>query len=167
MTKYFRIGSVALICLYFWHYASTYTEWHFIDSANIIFHEAGHVIFSFFGEFIHIAAGSGFQIALPLFISLYFFFDRQMISGALCLLWVGQNMLNVSMYAGDAVATQLPLLGGDGSIHDWHYLLAVTGKLDQAASIAGTIYTMGIITMTLGTMLSFYFAWVKKKLFHK
>ncbi|MBY0376904.1 hypothetical protein K2P96_02940, partial [Patescibacteria group bacterium] len=71
MNKYLRTISTLAVCAYFWHYVFTDTDWHFIDNANLIFHEAGHVIFSLFGTFIHVLMGSGFQIALPLFITLY------------------------------------------------------------------------------------------------
>jgi hypothetical protein len=113
----------------------------------------------FFGEFIHILMGSGFQVALPLFISLYFFYHRQNISGALCLQWVGQNLLNVSIYAGDSIKMQLPLLGGDSVIHDWNYLLTTLNVLKYTDQIAAAIYTLGTITIFVGTMLALYYAW--------
>ncbi|MGC9605186.1 MAG: hypothetical protein ABSF56_00265 [Minisyncoccia bacterium] len=162
MNRYLRLASVAAVCAYFWYYAKTYTEWHFIDNANLVFHEAGHAIFFFLGMFVKIAAGSGFQVALPLFISLYFFVRGQKISGALCLLWVGQNLLNVSVYAGDAVNMQLNLLGGDAVIHDWNYLLSALGVLRYTSEIASTIYMTGLATIFLGTVLSLYYSWVEE-----
>jgi len=162
MNRYIRISLAVIVCAYFWYYAKTYTDWHFIDYVNLIFHEAGHVIFSFFGMFIKIAAGSGFQIAIPLFISLYFFFHAQKISGAICLLWVGQNLLNVSIYAGDAMKMQLDLLGGDNVIHDWNYLLNAMGLLGHANAVASIIYSLAIIILIAGTILSIYLSFTKK-----
>lgn len=159
MKKYGRLALVILACAYFWYYAKTYTEWHFIDYVNLIFHEAGHVIFGFFGEFIRIAMGSGFQVLLPACIAGYFFYTGQRISGALTLLWVGQNLLNVSIYAGDAVNMQLPLLGGDSVIHDWNYLLSTLNVLRYTPLIAGTIYGAGLLTMSAGTALAILFAY--------
>jgi hypothetical protein len=157
--KYTRLFFTTILCIYFWECAKTYTDWHFIDSVNLIFHEAGHSIFFFLGQYIQIAAGSGFQIALPLFISLYFFAHNQKTSGSICLLWVGQNLLNVSVYAGDAIKMDLPLLGGDNVIHDWNYLLDTMGILKYTNSIAGVIYFIGICTITLATILSLYYVW--------
>jgi len=162
MNKYFRTIFVVATCSYFWYYASSYTEWHFIDYSNLIFHEAGHAIFSFFGTFIQVLMGSGFQVGLPLFISLYFFFHSQKISGALCLLWVGQNLLNVSIYAGDAIRMELDLLGGDSAIHDWSYLLNTLGILKYTPRVALGIYILGIIVISLGTIFSIYYAWNKE-----
>jgi hypothetical protein len=162
MTKYFRTISIALVCTYFWYYARTYTEWHFIDNANLIFHEAGHAIFFFVSEFLNIAAGSVFQVALPLFIAIYFFIQGQRISSSLCLLWVGQNLLNVSVYAGDAIVTQLPLLGGDSVIHDWNYLLSTLDILKYTPKIAAAIYFIGIIFLVVGAVLSLYYSWTSE-----
>ncbi len=151
-----------LPCIYFWHYALTYADWHFIDNVNLIFHEAGHTIFSLFGEFITIAAGSGFQVALPVAITLYFFFTDQKISSMICLMWVGQNLLNVSIYAGDAIKMQLPLLGGDSVIHDWNYLLSTTNTLKYTYTIASILYWSGVLIIFFAAVLTLYFTLTKK-----
>lgn len=158
-SRYFipKIISVGVICLYFWNYALNPARWNFIDSANLIFHEAGHSIFFFFGDFIQAAMGSGLQILLPLFISAYFFFTGQKISASLCLLWVGQNFISVSLYAGDAVRMQMDLLGGEAVTHDWNYLLSTAGLLKYTSLIAGLLHFAGIICLMLGTAAAIYF----------
>lgn len=161
--KYTRLIGVILACAYFWYYAFTYTDWHFLDYVNLIFHEAGHTIFSFLGMYIKIAAGSGLQIFLPLFISVYFFLQHQRISGALSLLWVGQNLLNVSIYARDAEVMQLDLLGGDSVIHDWNYLLSTINALHYTHIIANVLYIGGLIIIFAGTALALSFAFEKKE----
>jgi hypothetical protein len=152
-----RFIGATLASAYFIYYVVTAREWHFIDTVNLIFHEAGHTIFSFFGEFTHVLMGSGFQVLLPLSIALYFFYTGQRLSGAITLMWVGQNLINVSIYAGDSIAMQLPLLGGDSSTHDWHYLLTTTHLLNETPQVAATIYGLGIFTISLGIALAFYF----------
>ncbi|MCK9344502.1 MAG: hypothetical protein M0P64_00055 [Candidatus Pacebacteria bacterium] len=162
MSRYFRTAFVALTCAYFWYYAQTYTAWHFIDNVNLIFHEAGHAIFFFAGEFFQIAAGSIFQAMLPLVFVGYFFINAQNISAVLCLLWVGQNLLNISVYAGDAVMMNLPLLGGDAVEHDWNYILSSLDILRYTPTIASCIYGLGIAFLVLGTASAIYFAWTKE-----
>jgi hypothetical protein len=153
-----RLIGVTLASAYSLYYASTGSEWHFIDNADLIFHEAGHVIFIFCGDFITVCMGSGFQILLPLFISLYFFFHRQRISGALCLMWVGMNLISVSVYAGDAIAMQLPLLGGDGVTHDWNHILTTLDILQYTPQVAATLYALGILAIGLGIALAYRFS---------
>jgi hypothetical protein len=156
--KYVRIVGAAIASAYFLYCAFTPRNWHFIDNVNLIFHEAGHTIFSFFGEFIKITMGSGFQVLLPLSIALYFFYTRQRYAGAITLMWVGQNLINVSIYAGDAIAMQLPLLGGDSVIHDWNWLLTYIDILNWTPVVAMTLNTVGFCTIVLGILLSFMFA---------
>lgn len=153
MNKNIQYALASSACIYFWYYAKTYTEWHFIDNANLIFHEAGHTIFYFFGQFISIAMGSGLQILLPLFILVYFFIKNKNIEGSLCLMWTGQNFLNVSIYAGDAIKMSLDLLGGDTVIHDWNYLLGTTHLLKYTEIVGKTFYGIGIIIILIATVL--------------
>lgn len=157
-TKHLKLISVIIVSVYFLYYTSTYTKWHFIDNVNLIFHEAGHSIFSFFGEFINILAGSTFQVALPLFFTIYFFRNSQKISSALCMQWVGQNLLNVSVYAGDARTMNLDLLGGDGVGHDWNYLLRTLGLLNQTDTVASIIYIIGVTTVSIGIALALFYS---------
>ena len=161
MSKYIKLLSLFFVCAYFLNYISTYKDWHFIDNVNLIFHEAGHTIFFFLGHFLSVLAGSGFQVALPIFFSIYFFAKQQKISGSLCLLWVGQNLLNVSIYAGDAINMNLDLLGGDSVIHDWNYLLDTVGILKYTGTIASMIYFLGIINISLGSVFSIYYSWIE------
>ncbi|MEI8061804.1 MAG: hypothetical protein WCG97_00705 [bacterium] len=159
---YSRLILTTVAFVYSLYYGFTYTSWHFIDYVDLIFHEAGHSIFSFLGEFVQVAAGSGFQITLPLFISIYFFYLGQKVSGSLCLMWVGINLFNVSVYAEDATAMQLNLLGGDSVIHDWNYLLSNTGLLKYTEVIASDIYILGWLMILVGTILGFYYSWNKE-----
>lgn len=156
--KFIKILLVLLVSAYFIYYINTYTEWHFLDSVNLIFHEAGHTIFFFLGNFFRVLAGSWFQISLPLFISIYFFWNQQNISGSICLMWVGQNMISVSIYVKDAILMQLPLLGGDSVIHDWNFILNELGILHLAPSIASIFYYAGIVAIMIGILSAVYFA---------
>ena len=150
---------VALITsLYFFWCAYDPYQWHFIDGVNLIIHEAGHFIFGFFGEFIMIGGGSLFQVIMPALFVGYFWYNEKYYSAALVLFWVGESILNVSVYAGDAVALQLPLLGGQDSVHDWNYLLSSLNLLPATAKIAGAIRLLGTIAIALAALGSIRFA---------
>ncbi len=148
-----RILGLAFAFAYFAHAAFTPSEWHFIDNVNLIFHEAGHTIFMFFGEFIHVLMGSGFQVLLPLSIALYFWYTGQRISSGITLMWAGQSLVNVSVYASDAVAMQLPLLGGDSVHHDWNYLLTATHLLSHTPQVASALYALGCLLIFGGALV--------------
>ena len=143
-----------LVSAYFVYYCFTYTGWHFIDSVNLIIHEAGHVVFMFFGTFMHILGGSLFQVLFPCVFVFYFYRQQEYFSASLVLFWVGQNLLNVSVYASDAIVMQLPLLGGDTSGHDWHNLLQMTGLLNYTAIIGSSIFVAGILVIICAIFFS-------------
>ena len=134
------------------------TQWHLIDGVNLLIHEAGHIVFRPFGEFMMIAGGSLFQVIMPLLFVGYFAYDRKFYSAALVLFWVGESILNVSVYAADSLALQLPLLGGSDSMHDWNYLLSSLNLLPATAKVAGTIRVLGTLTIIGAAVGSSWFA---------
>ncbi len=156
--KLWPIIGTALCVAYFWHYMFTFTDWHFIDTVNLIFHEAGHTILFFMPGVIVALAGSAFQIIIPLLIAIYFFYQEQNISASICLMWMGQNFLNVSVYAGDAINMNLDLLGGDSVIHDWNYILSNLNLLQHTHSIALTFFWIGILAIVIGSVASLNYA---------
>lgn len=166
--KYLKIGFSILIILYFFSYlnsAKDLSDWKMIDSVNLIFHEAGHTIFFFFGEFIQVLAGSAFQILVPLVFTIYFFlFRREYYSASILLFWVGQNIINVSIYMGDSIRQQLPLLGGESVIHDWNYILSSTGLLKYTDTLATITFNFGCLVIIVAAVLSIYLAFNEREI---
>lgn len=108
-----------------------------IDYINLLIHEGGHGIFKIFGKFIHAFGGTLAQILIPGMFVVFYFKKKNKIPAQISLLWLGQNLINISIYASDARAQKLPLLGGKKVYHDWTYLLRETGLLnyDQEAGL--------------------------------
>jgi len=75
----------------------------------------------------------------------YFARTRQRYAASVTMAWVGVNLLNVSRYIGDARAQQLPLLGGEDSIHDWWYLLINWDLLPRDLVIARWVHFFGVV----------------------
>ena len=140
-----RLGVALAAAAYFLWAAAHPDSWRLIDGVNLVMHEAGHVVFRPFGEFLTIAGGSLFQVIVPLVFAGYFYLNRKPFSCALVLFWAGESLLNVSVYAADSVAMQLPLLGGDNSIHDWNYMLDHLGLLGRTAGIAFVLRVLGTL----------------------
>jgi len=107
---------------------STYAHmgWVFLLSGvDLGVHELGHLLTMFWlpRPFVA-AAGSIAQVAVPLVLAVYFWRRRADAFGtALMLAWAAESLNSVSVYAGDAAARALPLLGGNSVGHDWAYLL--------------------------------------------
>jgi hypothetical protein len=116
-----------------------------IDNADLVIHEAGHFFFRLFGKFIYTAGGTLMQIIIPSLIIFYFFKNMYRLGVQIGMLWLGQNLINISVYAADAKAQRLPLLGGHSVYHDWHYMLGQIGLLDYSAEVGYFIAGLAII----------------------
>jgi hypothetical protein len=105
-------------------------------------HEGGHFLNMFFGRTLYVLGGSFWQIMFPL---LWFAIAAKQRSqvAPFPLFWVGENMMDVSLYIRDAPYRVLPLLGGHKSGHDWYYLLTRWDAMDSAATIADVAYFGG------------------------
>ena len=124
----------------------------FIHGIDLVFHEAGHVIFGFFGEFLAVLGGSLMQVLIPVIATAAFVRTGQWASAAVTLFWTGQALTDVAIYAADGRARALPLLA-EGLIHDWHYLLGRLGLLQSAESIGRAIFALGALTMIASLVL--------------
>jgi len=139
---------ILILALYWGLNRGNYT---LIDTADLIIHEAGHLFFWIFGRFIYMSGGTLMQILFPSLIAFYFFWNNYKTGVQFSLVWLGQNFVNISVYAADARAHKLPLLGGKKVLHDWTYLLTELGILefDQEVgyfffAIAGIIFFIAV-----------------------
>src|SRR3989338_7168492 len=125
-----------------------------VDGATLIFHEAGHILFSPFGDFMQYLGGSLMQILIPAICAIYFWLHQQRSSSAVTLFWAGESLTNVAIYVVDARRMELPLIGGD---HDWNYLLDRLNLLNQADSLGRFVFVLGILTIlfSLGLLLTY------------
>lgn len=112
-----------------------------IDLINLFIHEAGHFFFKIFGRWIYFLGGSLFQVLLPL--ALVIVTCRQNVRHlTLPAFWLGESMINVSVYIQDASYMKLRLIA-KGLIHDWNWLLS--GNLEFAEPIGLAVYYIGLL----------------------
>jgi hypothetical protein len=123
----------------------------FLHLPNLVFHEAGHVIFGFFGRFMTVLGGSLFQCLVPVICAIAFLRQRNPFAAALCVWWAGENLLDVAPYIADARALQLVLIGGHTGAevegHDWEYILTELGWMQRDITLGLTAYRLGLVTM--------------------
>lgn len=124
--------------------------WTFFDNANFLIHEFGHLIFRGFNEFWYLLGGSLFQVLVPLAIVIYFFLSRQVFAAGFALFWLGDNLINVSVYIKDAQSQILPIIG-EG--HDWNQLLTQAGNLTHSELLGNLVYYPGAILVVIGVIL--------------
>jgi hypothetical protein len=151
----------ALLTIYFIWIAYDPMQGSFLDNVDLPIHEFGHLLFRPFGEFMMVAGGSLFQIIFPAVFVAYFLWQGSLYSASVVLFWVGQSILNVWVYAADAIVMRLVLTSGftgsEGGFHDWNYLLAVCGLLSSTNTVAGVIRFAGtLVIIASGVFAIFY-----------
>ena len=128
----------------------------FIHLINLVFHEAGHVIFGLFGNrMLHVAGGSIMQCLVPLVLCVLFYWKNQdAFAAGLGLWWLGQNLVDCAPYINDARLLQLTLIGGrTGSEvegHDWEYILTTLNLLNRDIYISRDVLFAGRLIMAAG-----------------
>lgn len=131
-----------------WYVSTSLRDPHaflLLDHVDLAIHEAGHVLFAILGETMGMAGGTLLQLIVPAAFVVHFARQEQQYSAAIVLLWGAQSLFNVAVYAADARAQELPLVGGDGATHDWNYLLTAVGWLEHDTAIAGAIRGIGVL----------------------
>jgi hypothetical protein len=126
----------------------------FMHLPNLVFHEAGHILFAPFGGFMTVLGGSLTQVLVPLVCAGTFLWQtRDAFGAAVAIWWAGESLIDVAPYINDARAMQLILLGGrTGSEvegHDWEYLLNAMGVSHRDHAIATTVHAIGALTMVV------------------
>jgi len=135
------------------YYTLNNGKFTFIDYLNLLIHEGGHGIFSFFGKFLHVLGGTLMQIIIPGMFVIYYLANKKRIMTQIFLVWLGQNLINISIYAADARAQKLPLLGGKKVYHDWTYLLNQTGMLEYDDVAGKVFYFSGVMVFVISFLL--------------
>ena len=117
------------------------SQFRLVDNIDLAIHEAGHVFFGPFGEFIGFLGGTLLQFIVPITFFGYFLHHRNRYAASVLLWWVAQNLWNISVYARDARAQELPLVGGGE--HDWAYLLDTLGVLQRDQAVGRAFVAAG------------------------
>jgi hypothetical protein len=134
------------------------STWCFLDYVNLAFHEAGHVFLAFAGKTLHYLGGTLGQLIVPALLVVHFLVrSRRPFAAALCAWWLGESLVNVSVYMADARSLALPLVGGGD--HDWNELLYRFGMLTEPAvrNVSGATRGLGCTVMLLGLAWAAYF----------
>ena len=153
-----RIGRIALIAgLFIWTVQFARSPMNvesvspILHLPNLVFHEAGHVLFGFFGRFMTVLGGSLFQFLVPLILAVAFLRQKTPFGAIVCLWWAGENLLDVAPYIADARALELVLLGGKTGAevegHDWEYLLTQLGWLHLDRTLGLAAWRIGLLMM--------------------
>ena len=124
----------------------------FVHLVDLVFHEAGHVIFGVFGRFLGILGGSLNQVLIPAICTGYFVWHGQPAAAAAMLFWVGESVTDVAIYVADGRDMALPLLA-EGLIHDWNWILSELSLRNQAPALGRAVWALGLAVMAAALAL--------------
>lgn len=127
----------------------------FLHNVDLIFHEAGHILFMPFGRFMTILGGSLFQVLMPLIVMFTFLLkNRNPFAASVGLWWAGQSLMDLAPYIDDAIDQKLVLLGGRTGAdapgnHDWGNILIDLDMLEKHRQIAQLADNTGSLLIVL------------------
>lgn len=155
MTRWARAALVFGLAIWTIQFARTPLSPDAMDSflhlPDLVFHEAGHVLFSPFGQFITVLGGSLLQVMIPVIAAVAFFRQEQPFSVAIMAWWAGQNLVDLAPYIADARSLSLVLLGGHTGAevegHDWEFILTQLGLTHLDQGIGTATHAIGILIM--------------------
>jgi hypothetical protein len=137
---------------------------------NLPFHEAGHVFFRPFGQFMMTMGGTLGQLLVPFICGAVLLLKtRDPFGATVCGWWFGENFLDIAPYINDARAGVLPLVGGNTGhsapygFHDWEYLLTETGLLRHDQLLAKMAHGFGSVVMIAAMVFAGYLVWGQLK----
>ncbi len=133
---------------------TNYAGKSFFHLVNLPFHEAGHIFFRLFGQWMTSLGGTLTQLLIPLICLLVFLIKYKNPFGAsVSLWWLGENFMDIAPYMNDARDQKLLLLGGitgreaDYGFHDWEFILNEIGLLRYDHLLAHISDKFGTVLM--------------------
>ena len=149
------VGWPAFYLAFLVYAAANTSGFLFIDSANLVVHEGGHLLFGWLGPTPGLWGGTILQWAVPLLLAAYFFVQRQTTAFAFSLFFFFENWLYTATYMADARAMVLPLVTtGDPDFveHDWNTIFTSLGVLPYDTTVAAVVRFGGWCGM-MGTIV--------------
>jgi hypothetical protein len=122
----------------------------FLHNVDLPIHETGHLVFAPFSEQVTALGGTLFQLMVPLAFLVSFFVRGDRHAASVMLWWVGENCQGIGHYMADAVAQELPLVGGGE--HDFGFLFAEWNVLASSEQIGHDTRVIGGWIMLAATI---------------
>lgn len=125
----------------------------FMHRVNLVFHEAGHILFMPCGHFMMVLGGTLGQLLMPAIAAAALLLkNRDAFGASLGLWWLGQSIMDVAPYINDARDLNLMLLGGGTGrdrpgMHDWENILLDLGLIEQERALAAAADRLGALVL--------------------
>ena len=162
-----RTGRIALLVVLAW-----FTLRHLADPAyqgiygglNLVLHEAGHLVFGWFGgRWLSAAGGTLFHLTCVVAVGVAFWRQRDPFAATVALWWSGTVLVGAGHYAADARRQVLPLVTvGDGPVgHDWYTMLDPLGLLAWDQQVGAALRGFGLALLGMGIAAGAWTVWLR------
>jgi hypothetical protein len=153
-----RAALYAFLFLWGWRFilssvAANYVAESFLHMVNLPFHEAGHILFSPFGDFLRALGGTLGQLLIPaICLATFLLRSRDPFGASVALWWLAENFMDIGPYIADARSGELLLLGGVTGrdvpgYHDWENVLGDLNLLRYDRVLGALSYDLGRLLM--------------------
>lgn len=161
--NYFRLVFIIAAFIAGASWAMDPGDFGFMHRVDLVFHEAGHIIFGIFGvRDLTIFGGTLMQLLVPATFVAYFFVKGQRYSSAVVLVWLAQSFADCVPYIKDARTMDMILLGGltglENGAHDWNNLLFDLDMLHYDQLIGNIFYGAGIAALVVSLIMGVYYS---------
>ena len=133
-----------------------------LDNVHLIIHEAGHMLFGWFGETPGLWGGTLFQLLVPALLAAAFIARKELPGTVFCIFAFFHSLNGVAAYMADALRLELPLVTvgaiADESMHDWVRIFTQLGVLRHAIQIGDAVRLLAWCGM-LATLAWFGWSW--------
>jgi hypothetical protein len=150
-SRWWRVLILLVFVQQWWKHLSDPLYAGYFSGISLGLHEAGHVLFGFFGEWLMVAGGTITQVAAPIIAAVLFFRQPDFFAIAVCGGWLSDVLFDVATYMGDATKLELDVvtIGGGEPItpNDWRYLLDSVGLLLWDERLASALRLVASLVM--------------------
>jgi hypothetical protein len=163
-----RAALLALLAFWTWRFAAHPLDQavvgeSFLHLVNLVFHEAGHVVFAPFGAFMTALGGSLLQVIVPVVCAIALVKNEDRFGALVAGWWAGQSLVDLGPYIADARTLQLVLLGGATGAevegHDWEAILSTLGWLHLDRRLGMAAHLVGSMAMVACLGCAAWSAW--------
>jgi hypothetical protein len=163
------IAWLAFYALFLFYALRTTRDFLLIDNANLVVHEAGHLLFGWLGETLGLYGGTLLQLSVPFALAASFAYRKHTAGTAFCGFFFFENFLYIATYMADAREQDLPLVsvgGGETVEHDWERIFSGWGLLAHDTQIAAVVRALGWIGMLAVVAWLVWRAWQDAQVAH-
>ncbi len=144
---------------------------------NFVVHELGHLAFKLAPFWLHVGAGTFFQLALPFGAIVMFVRQRDDAASCFAACWLSASLMHSADYIGDARAMDgdMTLSAGFWSMtsgrqvrpdelgHDWNFMLGELGLLQWDTTLATGVRILAGTIAAMAVATNAYMLWIALK----